>query len=120
MKKKVVLVQDNEDILDIMDHVLTGEGFEVTPSLTTEPIENIDQIDPDVVVIDDHIKGEVRGHEVIEDLKNDPETENIPAILTSTSNKLAEKAAACKADDFIEKPFDIDHMVDVVKRNAEE
>jgi two-component system response regulator VicR len=120
MKKKVVLVQDNEDILDIMDQVLEEEGFEVTSSLTTEPIENIDEIDPDVVVIDDHIKGDVRGHEVVKDLKTDPETEDVPVILTSTSDKLPEQAAACKADDYIQKPFDIDHMVEVVKRNAED
>jgi len=120
MKKKVILVQDNEDILGIMDHVLTDEGFDVTPSLTTEPIKHIDQIDPDVVVIDDHIKGDVRGQEVVSDLKNDPETENVPVILTSTSDKLPEQAENCKADDFIEKPFDIDHMVDVVKRNTED
>ena len=119
MKKKVVLVQDNEDILDIMDQVLEEEGFNVTPSLTTEPIENIEEIDPDVVVIDDHIKGAVRGSEVVKDLKADPETEDVPVVLTSTSDKLPEQAEACKADDYIQKPFDIDHMVDVVKRNAE-
>lgn len=40
MKKKVVLIQDNEDILHIMDHVLEEEGFNVTASLTTDPIDN--------------------------------------------------------------------------------
>ncbi len=120
MKKKIVLVQDNEDILNIMDQVLEEEGFDVTASLTTEPIKSIDKIDPDVVVIDDHIKGEIRGSEVVKELKTDPETENVSAILTSTSNKLPEQAAECKADDYIQKPFDIDHMVDVVKRNAED
>ncbi len=57
-KKKVVLIQENEVILDIMDEVLEDEGFDVTPSLTTEPIENIEDIDPDVVIVDDHIKGD--------------------------------------------------------------
>ncbi|MBC6112047.1 two-component system response regulator [Pedobacter fastidiosus] len=118
MKKKVVLVQDNKDILDIMDQVLDEEGFDVTASLTTEPIENIDDIDPDIVVIDDHIKGTKKGSEIINELKSDPETEDISAVLTSTSNKLPQQAEDCKADDYIEKPFDIDHMVEVVKKNA--
>ena len=120
MKKKVVLIQDNKDILDIMDNVLEDEGFDVTPSLTTEPIDKIEEIDPDVVVIDDHISGGKKGAEVIEDLKTDPQTEDISAVLTSTSNNLPAKAAACKADDYIQKPFDIDHMVDVVKKNSQE
>lgn len=118
MKKKVVLVQDNKDILEIMDQVLTEEGFDVTPSLTTEPIEKIDKIEPDVVVIDDHIKGSKKGSEVIEELKSEPETEDIPAVLTSTSNDLAKKAKECKADDYIEKPFDLDQMIEVVKKNS--
>ncbi|PWS30143.1 response regulator [Pedobacter paludis] len=118
MKKKVVLVQDNKDILDIMDQVLDEEGFDVTASLTTEPIEKIEEIEPDIVIIDDHIKGTKKGSEIINELKSDPETEDISAVLTSTSNKLPQQAEDCKADDYIEKPFDIDHMVDVVKKNA--
>lgn len=118
MKKKVVLVQDNKDILDIMDHVLEEEGFDVTASLTTEPIDKIDEIEPDVVIVDDHIKGKKRGSQVIKELKSDPETEDVSAVLTSTSNNLPQQAEECKADDYIEKPFDIDHMVEVVKKNT--
>jgi len=118
MKKKVVLVQDNKDILDIMDQVLDEEGFDVTASLSTDPIDKIDEIDPDVVIIDDNIKGKKRGSNVVKELKTDPETEGIPAVLTSTSDKLPQIAEECKADDFIQKPFDLDHMINVVKKNA--
>lgn len=113
-----MLIQDNKDILDIMDHVLDEEGFDVTASLTTEPIDNIEEIDPDVVVIDDHIKGKKKGSEIINELKSDPETEDVSAVLTSTSSQLPEEAENCKADDYIEKPFDLDDMIDTVKRNA--
>ncbi len=118
MKKKVVLVQDNKEILEIMDQVLEEEGFDVTSSLTTEPVERINEIEPDVVIVDDHIKGTKKGSEVIKELKSDPETEDVSAVLTSTSNKLAQQAEECKADDYIEKPFDIDHMIDIVKKNS--
>ncbi|KFF11307.1 hypothetical protein IW15_16285 [Chryseobacterium soli] len=118
MKKKVVLIQDNEDILDIMEQVLEDEGFDVTPSLTTEPIDKIDEIEPDVVIVDDHIKGNKKGSQVIEELKSDAETEDVSAVLTSTSPDVPKKAKECKADDYIEKPFDIDHMIDVVKKNT--
>ncbi|SDQ64681.1 two-component system, OmpR family, phosphate regulon response regulator PhoB/two-component system, OmpR family, alkaline phosphatase synthesis response regulator PhoP [Chryseobacterium soldanellicola] len=118
MKKKVVLIQDNEEILDIMDQVLEDEGFAVTPSLNTETVEKIEEIDPDVVIIDDHIQGGKKGSKVIEELKSDPNTEEIGAILTSTSNDLPQTAKECKADDYLQKPFDIDHMIDVVKKNS--
>lgn len=118
MKKKVVLIQDNIDILDIMDHVLTDEGYNVTASLTTDPIDNIEEIEPDVVIVDDNIKGNKKGSEVIEDLKSDSETEDLSAVLTSTSPDVPKKAKECNADDYIEKPFDIDQILDVVKKNA--
>lgn len=118
MKKKVVLIQDNEEILNVMDEILKDEGFEVTASLTTEPIEKIDNIEPDVVVIDDYIKGEKKGSQIIEELKSNPDTEDVSAILTSTSHDLSKKAQECKADDYLEKPFDIDNMVEVVKKNS--
>jgi len=118
MKKKVVLVQDNKDILDIMDQVLEEEGFDVTASLTTEPIEKIDKIDPNVVIVDDHIKGSKKGSQVIKELKSTPKTQKVSAVLTSTSKDIPRQAEECKADDYIEKPFDIDHMVEVVKKNA--
>ncbi|MFD2286807.1 response regulator [Pedobacter petrophilus] len=118
MKKKVVLVQDNKEILEIMDQVLEEEGFDVTASLTTDPVDRIDEIEPDVVIVDDHIKGDKKGSEIIRELKSDPETEDVSAVLTSTSNKLPQQAEECKADDYIEKPFDIDHMIEVVKKNT--
>ncbi len=118
MKKKVVLIQDNKDILEIMDHVLEEEGFNVISSLTTEPIKRLNEIDPDLVVVDDYITGGKKGSKVINDLKSDTDTENIAAVLTSTSVNLPKEAEDCKADDYIEKPFDLDHMVDVVKRNT--
>jgi DNA-binding response OmpR family regulator len=98
--------------------VLKDEGFEVTSSLTTEPIEKIDHIEPDVVIIDEYVKGKKNGFELIEELKSDPDTQDVSAVLTSTSHDLAKKAQECKADDYIEKPFDIDHMVEVIKKNS--
>ncbi|MEI2273265.1 response regulator [Sphingobacterium sp. ML3W] len=118
MKKKIVLIQDDKDILNVMDEILEDEGFDTVASLTTEPIDRIDDIDPDLVIVDDNIKGNKKGSKVIEELKNDPETEELSAVLTSTSNDLPRTAKECKADDFIEKPFDIDHMIEVVKKNA--
>lgn len=101
-----------------MDQVLEEEGFDVTPSLTTEPVENIEDIDPDVIVIDDHIKGGKKGSKVIKELKSDPQTEEIGAVLTSTANDLAQTAKESKADDYLQKPFDLDDMIEVVKKNS--
>ncbi len=117
-RKKIVLVQDNREILEIMEDVLQDEGFDVEASLTTKPIEKIATSKPDAIVIDDHIAGERKGSQVIKEIKNNNKTKNVSAVLTSTSNELPKQAKACLADDYIQKPFDLDEMVKVVKKNT--
>lgn len=88
MKKKAILIQDKKVVMDIMDEILEEEGFDVTSSLTTEPIEKIDENEPDIVIIDDHIKGKKKGSEVIKEIKTNPKTEEVSSVLTSTSHDL--------------------------------
>lgn len=117
-RKKVVLVQDNKEILEIMEEALEDEGFEVIGSLTTEPIQEINKTKPDAVVVDDHIAGSKRGSQVVKELKDDVKNASVSAILTSTSEKLPKQAEECNADAYIQKPFELDEMVDVVKKNT--
>lgn len=117
MKKKIILIQDDEIILDLMNEVLVDQGFEVIASLTIEPIQEINDIQPAIIILDDNIMGDKKGSELIKELKNNPETEEVVAVLTSTSFDLSKKAEECKADDYIEKPFDIEQMINVVKNN---
>lgn len=60
MEKKVVLIQDNKQILEIMDQILSDEGYNVTSSLNPRPIDDIAEIDPDVVIVDEFIEGDKR------------------------------------------------------------
>ena len=117
-KKKVVLIQDNKEILEIMEEALEDEGFNVIASLDTKPIEAIPITKPAALVIDDHIAGKKRGSEIIKEVKENKKTANLSAILTSTSNDLPIKAKVCKADDYIIKPFELDDMIDLVKKNT--
>ncbi|MGY3054405.1 two-component system response regulator VicR [Pedobacter sp. UYEF25] len=118
MKKKIVLVQDNVEVLEIMDEALADEGFEVIASLAPKPLSEMEELKPDAIVIDDHIKGTKRGSEVIKEVKQNKKTEKVSAVLTSTSNKLAEQAKLCNADDYIQKPFELEEMISVVKKNT--
>lgn len=117
-KKKVVLVQDNKEILEIMEEALEDEGFDVTASLTTKPLQEIGETKPSAVVIDDHISGSKRGSQVVRELKKDEKTSDVSAILTSTSEKLPKQAEDCNADDYIQKPFELEDMIEVVKKNT--
>ena len=117
IKKKIILIQDNETILQLLDQVLEEEGYDVTASLTIEPIENILKIDPDIIIIDDHIKGKLTGSQIIKRLKSNTVTNKIPAILSSTSSNIVHEAILCDADGLIEKPFEIEDVLNLVKKN---
>lgn len=117
-RKKVVLVQDNKEILEIMEEALEDEGFDVEASLTTKPIEEMAVTKPNAIVVDDHIVGKKRGSEVIKEVKENKKNAKIFAVLTSTSIELPKQAEACLADDYIQKPFDLDEMIEVVKKNT--
>ncbi|MGN6639218.1 MAG: response regulator, partial [Mucilaginibacter sp.] len=59
-----------------------------------------------------------RGSNLIKGLKSDEATRNIPVVLLSAMPNLKDIAAKCGADAFLEKPFNIDTLTDLIKNFA--
>jgi len=114
---KVLVVDDNEDILSVISMILDLEGFEVKCCTDGHGIsETISAFSPDVILLDIML-GDMDGREVCRELKSNPKTGNIPIIMISASHNLFEnKANDCQADDFIAKPFDIDNLAQKVRQ----
>ncbi|MHB1179415.1 MAG: response regulator [Daejeonella sp.] len=63
--------------------------------------------------------GDMDGREVCKTLKSDPQTSHIPVIMISASHNLFNaQEKKCLADDFIAKPFDIDHLATIVNQHV--
>ncbi|MBW4889421.1 response regulator [Mucilaginibacter sp. HMF5004] len=116
MAKKIIVIEDNHDILDMISYILEDEGYEVLPSLNSEPLKDIETSKPDLILLDDWLPDSY-GHRLCATLKQNPVTAHIPVLLISSVINLPELAKKANADGFITKPFDIDHLISMVKEH---
>jgi two-component system, OmpR family, phosphate regulon response regulator PhoB len=115
MPKKIVVIEDDNDILDLIQYILEDEGYQVLPAGQTGNVDAIAAHQPDLVLLDDRLPGEY-GHVMCSRIKSNPRTQNIPVVLVSATRDLEKVAFDCKADDFLPKPFDLDDLLTLVKQ----
>jgi CheY-like chemotaxis protein len=72
---------------------------------------------PDVILLDVLLSGE-DGREICRKLKADPQRQHIPVIMLSAHADASKVADTSGADDFLEKPFDVDALIAIVKKYA--
>lgn len=117
--KKILVVDDDQDIREIIMMVLESEGYHVSGLDNGRAvIDTVHQIQPDIVLLDVQL-GDRDGRDICRELKQFPTTQDIPIIIISASHgwhALREKE--CNADDFLAKPFDLTDLVGYVRRYA--
>lgn len=108
---RILVVDDEPDLLGIVELVLVKKGFEVIARPAPPSLDEVVDIDPDVIFLDLLLKGEY-GVDICKRLRTDARTRDIPVVLVSahTATEVKEACAACKADDFLTKPFDIHEL----------
>ena len=108
MKKRVLVIDDDRDIVELLKIVFRDSGHEVLFSQIALDLQEINVIHPDLVLLDVRIKGFSRtGADICKELKTHPETKELPVILCSGEYNLAEIARQCKANMYLPKPYDI-------------
>jgi CheY-like chemotaxis protein len=115
MKKRVLVVDDNGAILDVVKLSLELAGCEVSTSLTGACFQHMQHDLPDLILLDVLLSGE-DGGEICQRLKSEEQTRHIPVILISAHAGLPETAERCGADGFLVKPFRIGELRELVKR----
>ena len=115
MKKRILVVDDSQAILDVMRLALEAEGYEVTTSLTGAYFRQMESNLPDLILLDVLLSGE-DGGEICQRLKSDERTRHIPLILISAHAGLPETAARCGADGYLIKPFHLNELGNIVSR----
>ena len=108
-KKRILVVDDEPNIQKMLRTLLEINEYEVdTVSNGGEAIEKVREISPDLVLLD-LVMPKVDGFKVLETLKNDNSTKDIPVILfTAAPPEVAAKTGttALEAVDYVLKPFD--------------
>jgi two-component system phosphate regulon response regulator PhoB len=109
MREKILVIDDDQDILELIDFILSEKGFEVITSLSVISPDNVLEIKPDLILLDDWLEN-TSGHELCLELKTNQATKHIPIIIISATMYLEQLSKKCSADSYIEKPFDINDL----------
>ncbi len=109
--KKILVVDDDPDILEIVKYILTLRGFDVqTHSTGLDLSEVVMSYDPNLILLDILLPGKL-GTQACKELKL---VHTIPIILFSAHSDERKSFEKWNADAFIQKPFDIDQLVDTI------
>ena len=118
MKTKILLVDNEHDIVEFLQYNLEKEGFAVIPAYDgIEALEKIKQ-KPDLVILD-IMMPKLDGFEVYQKIRENNEYKNIPIIfLTAKSGEIDEiKGLELGASDYIQKPISPKKLIARVKSN---
>jgi two-component system phosphate regulon response regulator PhoB len=113
--KKILLIDDERDILEVTAHILTLEGFWVKTHLSgLHVLEIVQQYKPNLILLDVRLPGKL-GTEVCKDIK--AIYPHLPVLFFSAHAK-EQEVAECDADGLIEKPFEIKHLINTIKQHV--
>jgi len=117
MRKKILIVEDNEDVALAFTVRFAGAGFEVRSVQTAaEGVKAVDLFEPDLVLLDLLVPGG-GGFSVLKALRGAPHTERVPVIvMTGLDDKeYKAKIRALGVSAFLEKPCDPDRLMSMTR-----
>ncbi len=105
--KKILVVEDDEDIMELIYFNLKKEGYSVAKAFTgEEALKNARSVSPDIVILDIMLP-EIDGLEVCRRLKSDAKMRKIPVIMVTAKGEESDVVAGLElgAEDYVVKPF---------------
>lgn len=120
-KPRILIVDDDPVIVRLLQINFRLEGYEVdTASRGEEALQRVREHLPDVVVLDVMMPG-LDGWEVCRQLKENPKVSHIPVIFLSAraQDEDRQRGYALGVDEYVTKPFDPAHLVEIVRRSLE-
>ncbi len=113
MKKSILVVDDDQDILFVLKLMLEMKGYTVELSSDPGNLLNMGADLPSLLLLDIWM-GNYDGREICQQLKSDPATKGLPVILLSASRDIEQSAKDAGADDFLAKPFEQKHLLEKI------
>ena len=108
--KKILVVDDDKSILEVVELILSSSGYDVKTYTTGyDVLSVVDIYDPDLVLLDINLPYKT-GTEICNELKA---ISNHPPIILFSAEPIR-SFYECDADDFIQKPFEVKHLIAVI------
>ena len=115
MNKRILIVDDNELIVEVMSYILINNGYEVSSLPNGDHvIEEVKSTHPDLLIIDALMPG-MDGRDICKILKLNKATKNMPVIICSSEDNLDAALTQIGApNDVLHKPFDMSALINKV------
>jgi DNA-binding response OmpR family regulator len=116
-REKIVVIEDEADILEVLQYNLRREGYLVVSSRDGEEgLEQARRENPDLVLLDLMLPG-LDGLEVCRRLQSDPVTSNVPIVMVTAKGEESDIVLGLQlgADDYVTKPFSPKELLARVK-----
>lgn len=115
MAARILVVDDERQIRELLARFLAREGYEVVlASNGEEAIKLVESEDPQVILLDVKMPG-TDGIEMCKKLKAEEKTSFIPVIIMTALSDRKTEAVEARADDFVDKPFNLAELLVRVK-----
>lgn len=115
MKDKIIVVEDNQELLELLATLLSESGYEVKAKATSNNLKQaLIQFDPDLLLMDLWLEP-VNADEIIPQVKAEEAYQNLPILLISAADNLEKIAQECQATAWINKPFDYGQLLKEVR-----
>jgi DNA-binding response OmpR family regulator len=116
---KVVVIEDDPEMINLVKLILKKEGFDVTGAMGgRDGLDAIEHLNPDLVLLD-LMMPDIDGWEVYQTMKASEGMKHIPVIIITAKAQSIDKVLGlhiAKVDDYITKPFSPNELVASVRR----
>jgi CheY-like chemotaxis protein len=120
MPNKIIIYDDDVDILEVCSTILRMRGFDVLcKSNCREVINDILSYDPDVILMDNWLP-DIGGVKSVQLIKNAPELRHIPVIFFSANSHVEQLAKEAGADYMLQKPFELSELEQIITKAVTE
>lgn len=125
MPKKILIIDDDIDLVETMRMVLEEEGFEVLDAQDgIQGLKSVRENNPDLIILDVMMERQDEGFHVAYEIQNDEKYKDIPIImLSAVSQETGFNFDPEKDGDyipvkaFVEKPVNHDKLIEIIKTN---
>ena len=115
--QKILLVEDDAPLLDVMRYLLESEGYEVYPACNGKQALDLFVSSRPNLIISDIMMPEMNGYELLEAVRIMPEGITVPFLFLSarTERSDVDRARSLGVDDYLFKPFEAPELINAVR-----
>lgn len=113
-KKKIMVLEDDDAVADLMKYYFEDKGYQVKVSLTAAGfIDSVATFEPDLITLD-ILLPDTNGFDVFRELKQDKRTKDIPIVFVSVREADKDRGLEMGAKGFVVKPFNEGDLIKTI------